>query len=96
MSRKVIMLLMLGVAAVLEPIAGGLPLSKLVGMFYTVTEALSILENAAASGVPLPRALVESLAKLREDGNQKQLQSNSVNLPAGTHIEKLDVPKNPK
>jgi len=96
MSRKVIMLLMLGVAAVLEPLAGGIPLSKLVGIFYTVTEALSILENAAASGVPLPRALVETLAKLREEGHQKQLRTGvaGIILPPGTHVKSsLTVPK---
>lgn len=66
MSKKAIMLLIVGVAAVLEPFTQGIPLSRLVGLFYIGTEALSILENAAAAGVPLPAALVEALAKLKE------------------------------
>lgn len=66
MSKKVIMIILIGLASVLEPFAQGIPLSKLVATFYIVTEALSIVENAARCGVPLPSALVESLAKLRE------------------------------
>lgn len=64
MSKKATVLLILGVAAVIEPYAQGLPLTKLVALFYVVTETLSILENAAAVGVPLPPVLTDALAKL--------------------------------
>ncbi|MDR1209582.1 MAG: phage holin family protein [Clostridiales bacterium] len=33
--------------------------------YYIVNEALSVLENAAATGVPLPEALTGALAQLR-------------------------------
>lgn len=66
MSKKAIMLLMVGVGAVLEPFAQGIPLSKIVAIFYTFTEAVSITENAAEAGVPLPAALVDTLIKLKE------------------------------
>lgn len=66
MSKKAIMLLIVGAAAVIEPYAQGLPLAKLVALFYLVTEGLSILENAALAGVPLPGVLTETLAKLKE------------------------------
>lgn len=66
MSKKAIMLLIIGAAAVIEPYAQGLPLTRLVGLFYIVTESLSILENASLAGVPLPGVLTDTLAKLKE------------------------------
>lgn len=84
MFRKILVLMMLGVAAAIEPFAQGIPLSRLVAMFYIVTESISILENAAAAGVPLPRALVESLVKLREG---KQTDAAARSLPMGQHLD---------
>ena len=64
MTRKVIMLLLVGVGAVLDPYAGGIPLSKMVAMCFLVTEAISIIENAARAGVPIPKPLYDVLQKL--------------------------------
>lgn len=84
MSKKAIMLLMVGVAAVLEPFTQGIPLSRLVGIFYICTESLSILENAAAAGVPLPQALIETLAKLKES---QRAARNTVAPSANVTLE---------
>lgn len=83
-TRKVMMLLMVAMGAVLEPLAQGLPVAQLVAMFYIVTEGISCLENAAALGVPLPEVLKETLAKLRE--GQKARVENKI--PGGTDIAK--------
>lgn len=64
MSRKVMTIGIVVLAMLLEPLAQGLPLEKLVCLFYIVTESLSILENAGRSGVPLPPVLKDVLAKL--------------------------------
>ena len=40
-------------------------------MFYVVCEGMSILENAAALGVPLPAALGEALSKLKDDQQKR-------------------------
>ena len=81
MSRKVIMLLLVGVGSILEPFANELPLSKLIAMFYITTEAISILENAAKAGVPLPRPLVDALVKLSStEGTEKLPESLTVSL----------------
>ncbi len=61
MTRKIMMILLVGVGAVLEPFAQGLPLAQIVAMFYCGAEGISILENAAALGVPLPMALTQVL-----------------------------------
>jgi toxin secretion/phage lysis holin len=95
MVRKVFMLLLIGVAAVLQPFAGGLPLTELVALAFVVVESLSIVENAAASGIPIPRALADVLAKLKEESEKKRLPlvpsppveqhtDVHVNIPPGT------------
>lgn len=65
MVRKVIMLLLVAVASVLDPYAGDIPVSKLTAMFFIATEGISILENAKRAGVPIPDWLGEVLAKLK-------------------------------
>lgn len=69
MCKKVIMLMAVGMGTAIEPYSGGLPLGRLVAMFYTFTEGLSILENMARCGVPIPNQLREVLEKL--GSNQK-------------------------
>jgi toxin secretion/phage lysis holin len=81
-TRKVTMLLMVAMGAVLEPFAQGLPVAQLVAMFYIVTEGISCLENAAALGVPLPAVLTDTLAKLRE-GQKKRIETK---IPGGTDL----------
>ncbi|EJG09041.1 toxin secretion/phage lysis holin [Fusobacterium vincentii ATCC 51190] len=39
----------------------------LVGMFYCATELLSIIENVAKVGVPIPNKLKKALEQLREE-----------------------------
>lgn len=69
-TRKVYTVLLVGVAATFEPYTGGMPLTKIVALFYCATEAISILKNAAALGIPLPKPLVEVLEKVRGDNDE--------------------------
>lgn len=48
-----------------QPVTRTLAISYLI-----VNESLSILEHAAAMGVPIPKALVEKLERLRETGSK--------------------------
>lgn len=64
-GRKVIMLMAVAMGVILEPFTNGIPLGKLVAVFYTLTEGLSVVENMARSGVPIPTVLAETLEKLR-------------------------------
>lgn len=85
MSRKVFMLLIVAMAALIEQFTGGIPVSKLAAVCYIFTEAISILENAAMAGVPLPVALVNALTKMKAD--QKTITS-----PTNTTItQKIEV-----
>ena len=52
-AKKAIVLLLVAAAAWLEP-AIGVPLASAVAGFYVVHELMSILENAAVAGLPVP------------------------------------------
>ena len=67
MTRKGAMLIIVGMAWIIEPLVG-FPLGKIVTLFYIATEATSCVENAGLLGVPLPQPLVDVLYKLREPG----------------------------
>lgn len=82
MSKKSMVLIMVGLGSVLEPFTQGIPLSRLVGIFYICTEALSILENAAAAGVPLPAVLVDMLAKLKDSQRTARAQKDGLGIPS--------------
>jgi toxin secretion/phage lysis holin len=90
MSKKVIMLLVVGLAAVLEPFAQGIPLAKLVSLFYIATEALSIMENAALAGVPLPSVLTDALVKIKE--SQRQRRADRENNKSSGKVELEPTP----
>lgn len=88
MSRKIIMLLIVATAGVLQMFIPSIPMLNVASFFYAVTEGISILENAAAAGVPLPKGLVETLAKLRE---QSRLMSDQKVTPPGITINQVNV-----
>ena len=56
-------LVLVGAAAWLEP-AIGVPLASAVAGFYVVHELMSILENAAIAGLPVPDVLRDALARV--------------------------------
>lgn len=87
MSKKAIMLLIVGTAGVLQTFLPAIPILNIVSAFYTLTEALSILENAAAAGVPLPAGLVDTLSKLKEQQRIMREQKTVVAQPP------IDPPK---
>jgi len=66
MNKKAGILIIVGAAAAVQSLAG-LPLAKLVAIFYIVTEVISIMEAGAALGLPLPKVLVDAMTKLRTD-----------------------------
>lgn len=77
LTRKALCIILVGTGAVLEPFAQGLPLAQIIALFYCGAEALSIVENCAALGVPIPNALLETLSKLKDD-EQKRLEQKTT------------------
>ncbi len=63
-GRKALTLGVVTMAAVIEP-AVDLPLAQWVAGFYAAVEALSVAENAAVAGVPVPEFLRDALTQWR-------------------------------
>ncbi|MBX6770880.1 MAG: phage holin family protein [Chloroflexi bacterium] len=63
MARKAIVLLVVAGGVWLEP-AVGLPVGQAVAGFYAAHEGLSLIENVARAGLPVPQVLRDALAKL--------------------------------
>lgn len=65
LTKKVLILVIVAVSVVAENMLGIPAIREIVIMFFTVNEALSILENAGAMGLPLPEKLKQALLQLR-------------------------------
>ena len=66
-GKKVIVLVLIAATAIIQQhLQIDLPLTEVVAGFYIANEFISILENAAAAGVPVPGALRDVLAKLND------------------------------
>lgn len=70
-ARKVLIYVIVVVAAQVDRIAETDVVRKLAILFYCATEGLSILENCAAAGLPVPPFLRDVLKKLN---NKKFIQ----------------------
>lgn len=67
MTKKVYIFVLVAVAVIVDGIAGTDTLIRTgVIFFYSITESLSIIENASILGVPIPGVLKDALAKLQE------------------------------
>ena len=71
--KKIGILLIVAVAAQLDTIISidSVALRTVAISYYIANEGFSILENWGALGLPLPKALKNALAKLREDENNE-------------------------
>lgn len=66
MARKAMMLIVVGTADLVGRLIGtDLPLAAAVAGFYCIHEAVSITENAAHVGLPVPQPLVDAIEKLK-------------------------------
>jgi len=68
MAKKSLVLLLIAACEILQRTWNlGLPLASAVVGFYIVHEMISIVENTARAGLPMPRALTSALRKLRAE-----------------------------
>lgn len=72
-AKKVLVLLLVAAARAVEPVIG-FDASSYVAMFFVAYEALSILENGAKAGVPIPERLRSALVALKGDGDADRPQ----------------------
>lgn len=67
LRKKLLILVILCGASLMHKLVPDLAFRSLVGMFYCATELLSIVENVAKVGVPIPNKLKKALEQLREE-----------------------------
>lgn len=70
--KKVVIFCLVAVAHIIDTrvIQNGSVLRTAVVFFYLSNEGISILENAAQIGLPIPKKLKEVLEQIKEDGHE--------------------------
>ena len=72
--KKVLILLVVGLAALVDKAVGQIANIEIVAvtgatcLWFVASEGLSVLENAAAMGVPIPKVLLKALEIIRRQG----------------------------
>ncbi len=72
LKKKLIVLIIIVAATQMDIILQGVGIRTLVLMFYVATEFLSILENAAILGIPIPAKLKVALEQCRDKQDIKK------------------------
>ena len=73
--KKVLILVVVGLAALVDhaiAVSAGIEMAAVTGaccLWFVASEGLSILENAAAMGVPIPQVLLRVLEIMRQKGD---------------------------
>ena len=75
-SKKIMVFAMVAMGNVLDIIFAGVEanfsaIRTIIIVFYLANEGLSILENAARLGLPVPQKMKDTLIKLHEKGDSK-------------------------
>lgn len=71
LTKKIVVLLLIALATAVDRALGTPGVLRLaVSMFYIANEGLSILENAALLGLPLPAALKGALEAMRDKSDK--------------------------
>jgi len=64
--KKLLILIIVVAGTTMDTIVQGLGIRNVVLIFYTSIELLSVLENAAAFGLPIPKKLKAALEQLQK------------------------------
>lgn len=80
LTKKLIIIFIVVAATQMDAILQGVGISTLVLMFYVATEFLSILENAAIFGVPIPEKLKVTLEQCRDKQEVKKDKQREYSL----------------
>lgn len=70
-ARKTLMFFLVGIASILEfyVLGGSSPIREIVIVFYIANEGISIIENSARIGLPIPKKLMDILEQLKSQGD---------------------------
>jgi len=76
MCKKVLMILAVGMGNALEPYASDVPLGKVIAVFYSFTEGISVIENLKRGGVPVPAILRGAIERFGTDASPQSTKSD--------------------
>jgi len=66
-AKKTMLLMMVAVAHIAsKPLGLGLDLGSVIAIAYVANELISIVENCARAGVPVPQPLLDALSKFNQ------------------------------
>lgn len=68
--RKMLVLVLVWLGAMLDQVVGGDYIRTAVAMFFIANEALSVLENTAAMGVPYPKFIKAMLEAMKDQADE--------------------------
>lgn len=71
-KKVLIFIIVAAASAVQVAVQKNIPLREMVMMFFLANEGISILENAAQMGIPVPARFKRILMKLRDDESDKE------------------------
>ncbi|MGM9650006.1 MAG: holin family protein [Butyricicoccaceae bacterium] len=77
--RKMTLFAVVGACGLIDlvlPVETGYGVCKLSAISFIISEVLSILENAAAVGVPIPESITRRLAQLSEPNGKEGSHAN--------------------
>lgn len=79
-AKKILILLLVGVANMLDiHVLGGEAVLRTTAIFfYIANEGISLIENAAKLGLPIPKKLKDILAQLKKQGDGDTDESNDT------------------
>lgn len=79
--KKLLIFILVALGAILDHLISPdkMYIRSAVVAYYIANESLSILENIAACGIPLPNVLYSALDILRKQGESDSDESNSAN-----------------
>ena len=78
--KKAVILSVVGLAALVDnaiAVSAGIEMAAMTGatcLWFVASEGLSILENAAAMGVPVPKLLLKALEDVRKKGEDDKME----------------------
>ena len=73
-AKKICILMLVAVGHLIDEhvLGGGVVCRSMVTGFYIANEGISVLENAAELGLPLPKKLISVLEQLKEDSDKEE------------------------
>jgi len=92
MMGKALILAVVASGRVIEIVVPGVPWGQVLAIFFCVTEAISIAENAARAGAPIPKQWMDVLRKLREEKEPRPQVENRIEV----HSPQATINEQPK